>query len=173
MVAPLVAFGLRAIAPRVLSALFGTTARTVATTAIADQTLNDGRLTSAAGNAVVDGITNVFRRAIGMDGPDGQMDLTRVAGMGVAATVGTILLDKLLGTPMAVVAALALAYVFRDQIGGLAHSFARATGLEDAPQTPALATTTPGNVENPSPEYQQGLAELSRLSRGLSPAPAP
>ena len=173
MVAPLVALGLRAIAPRALSMLFGTTTRAAVTTVTADQVLNDGRVASSALGAVTDGLTGAFRRSVGLDGPDGQMDWTRLAGMGTAAAIGTMVLDKVLGTPLAMIAALALAYVFRDQIGGLAHSFSRAVGLESGPQTTALATTTPGEVTNPSPEYQQGLAELSRLSRGLSPAPAP
>lgn len=189
MVAPLIAIGLRAIAPRLLSGIFGGAARVLGsptgaltTGIIADQTLNDGRLASAAVRAVGDGISGVFRRAVGLDGPDGQLDWTRVAGMGLAATVGTMVLDKLLGTPLAIVASLALAYLFRDQIGGLAHSFARAVGLEDAPQTPAadtrsglmIAPTGPAaEITNPSPEYQRTLDELSRLSRGLSPAPAP
>jgi hypothetical protein len=160
--------------------LFGSATRTAVTATVADQTLNDGRIAGAAVGAVSDGIGSIFRRAVGLDGPDGQFDWTRVAGMGVAATVGTMVLDKILGTPLAIVASLALAYLFRDQIGGLAHSFSRAVGLETGPQTPAMDTsggpliapTGPAaEITNPSPEYQQGLAELSRLSRGLSPQP--
>ena len=182
MVAPLVALGLRWAGGRALSMLFGSATRAAVTTVTADQMLNDGRLASSAVGAVTDGLTGAFRRSVGLDGPDGQMDWTRLAGMGTAAAIGTMLLDKVMGTPLAMIAALALAYVFRDQIGGLAHSFSRAVGLEDGPQTPAadtrsglmIAPTGPAaEITNPSPEYQQGLAELSRLSRGLSPAPAP
>lgn len=147
--------------------LFGSTARAAVTTVTADQMLNDGRLTAAGAGAAADGLTGMFRRAIGLDGPDGQMDLTRMAGMGVAATVGTIMLDKVMGGPLAIIAALALAYIFRDQIGGLAHSFARATGLETGPET---GPQTPA-ADAPSPAFQRGLEDLSRLSRGLTPQP--
>jgi hypothetical protein len=190
MVAPLIAAavgtGARWLGARALSMLFGTATRTAITAVTADQMLNDGRVTKSALGAVTGGLTGSFQQTLGLTGEDGKTDWTKIGGLGLTMAIGTSVLNNVLGTPLALIATAALAFMFRDQIGGLSHKFAQAVGLEhnNAPaQTadarndgtgPLMAARGPIDpAAEQSPEYQQTLQELSRLSRGLGTPSGP
>lgn len=146
-------------APAVGRMLFGSVGRAATTGLVADMTLNDGQATRGLLGSAFDWATGA-----GLEGAkdllnDALENPAQAAGMAGVALAVTALLNDMIGGPLALIAGVALALYFKPQIGSMIDSFMGAAQPEPAP----VAAT--------SPEYEQGLQELSRLSRGPSPQP--
>jgi hypothetical protein len=137
---------------------------TAATAVSVDMNYNNGALTGDAAkggaNFVAEqfGLGQVFGDSANPDGQQGGLlqDPARLAGMGVVTLALTSMLKDMLGTPLALIAGIAISMFFGNQIGNLSHSIAQGVGLEnkpgqDAAADPAAAVPTDRQPTLPSP----------------------
>ena len=146
MAAPLIAaaFGAAArfIAPRLGSLFFGSATRTAVTAVTADQVANDGRITRAAVENAGGFLAGRFLDAVGLRAdpanPDAGLlerltaDPAKLAGLGGVVALTAAVLRGAMGTPMALVAGLALAMFFNQDIGRMANSVVDSLGFNRA-----------------------------------------